>query len=514
MPRHRSISYYAHTEKEYLEICDEVNIDKNINSLYQRRRRRYKTSINSENNEINENQDKFIKNKFVSYDDLEFDQLGINSTYQIEQIENEEEDEDTEVELLTKINNLNVSFKQKNKDNFIINLLACSKHIINSNYTSNQLMKINNYDKKSKKKCGQSKIKPFKLYNENDNLLEEKKNNNKNNDDSNDDEYSGIGPIDSSSPLSKSNLIENENNKNKKKFESEDNNNFSEFNYINKNSPQSSTMSSLSDSSNKKELNNDKYEEKKTERSQTFDNSKFSEWYNYSNDKTERMNNIQNKKIQEFIKKNHFLSKNIDYVDEHLKFLISGSDKRTKQLFINILLNEKKIEKECIYEFNIFKKIIKLLGDFIKLEILVEDCNLCYSIMLNLYLSIVNGLILTIDINEPSSAKYAYELFEKVKYNIYLNQKYFSIICICFNLTEIIKNEENVKKTKEIINKIKIDFNIKTYFINYSLNISYNNDNKLENIINKYLSLAYLKKERKDKIYKYFDTNRKSSTLN
>ena len=513
MPRRRSISYYAHTEKEYLEICDEVNIDKNINSLYQRRRRRYNTSINSENNEMNENQDKFIKNKFASYDDLEFDQLGINSTYQIEQIENEEEDKDTEVELLTKINNLNLSFKQKNKDNFIINFLACSKHIINSNYTSNQRMKINDFNEKNKKLCGQNKIKPFKLYNENDDLSEEKNNNKINYNSSEDDECSGIGSIDSSSPLSIRNLIENQNNKNTKKEESEDNNNFSELNYINKNSPQSSTITS-SLSSNEKELSNDKYEEKKTERSQTFDHSKFSEWYNYSNDKNERMNNIQNKKIQEFIKKNYFLSKNIDYVDEHLKFLISGTDKKTKQLFISILLNEKKIEKECIYDFNIFKKIIKLLGDFIKLELLVEDCNLCYSIMLNLYLSIVNGLILTIDINEPSSAKYAYELFEKVKYNINLNQKYFSIICICFNLTEIIKNEENIKKTKEIIKNIKNDFNIKTYFINYSLNVSYNNDNKLENIINKYLSLAYLKKERKDKIYKYFDTNRKRSTLN
>lgn len=163
------------------------------------------------------------------------------------------------------------------------------------------------------------------------------------------------------------------------------------------------------------------------------------------------------------------------------------------------MLNKNNKSKEEIYEFNIYKKVIKILGDYIKLELLVEDCNLCYSLMLNSYVSVVNGLILTIDINDTSSAKYVYELLEKIKYKLNLNRKHFSVICIYFDFMEINSNKENVSHNKNIISKIENEFNIKTFLISYSLNNIDENDNKLENIINKYLSLAYLKKERKRK---------------
>ena len=94
MPRHRSVSYYAKTEKEYLDKYEEYINDKN-NTLFQRKRRRYKTSF-SNDNEINENKDKLSKKKFSSYDDLEFNELGINSNYQIQNIEDDETDKETE----------------------------------------------------------------------------------------------------------------------------------------------------------------------------------------------------------------------------------------------------------------------------------------------------------------------------------------------------------------------------------------------------------------------------------
>ena len=200
-------------------------------------------------------------------------------------------------------------------------------------------------------------------------------------------------------------------------------------------------------------------------------------------------------------------------MDEHLKFLICGSDIKTKKLLVNEMINKNNNSKEIIYDFNIFKKVIKILGDYVKLELLVEDCNLCYSLMLNAYLSIVNGLILTIDINKTSSASYVYELLEKIKYKLNLNRKNFSVICIGFDFMEINRNEQNIINSKNIINKIENEFNIKTYLISFSLNNICENDNKFENIINKFLSLAYLKKDRKNITNKKNDKNRKKSAL-
>ena len=105
----------------------------------------------------------------------------------------------------------------------------------------------------------------------------------------------------------------------------------------------------------------------------------------------------QNKALQNFISKNEFLSKNIDFVDEHLKFLITGSDIKSKHLFLNQLLSEKSNYEDNSYEsFSICKKVIKLLGDYIKLELYEEDCSLCYSHMLNTYIDFSDGVILII----------------------------------------------------------------------------------------------------------------------
>ena len=482
MPRHRSISHYAQTEKEYLEKCQE-NPNEKGKTLF-KRRRRYKTSFSSKDieyhDEKNENTEKIINKKFSSYDDLEFDELGINSTYQIQNIENENDD-DTEIELLNKINNINLSFKEKDKENFIFNLIACSKNIIND--LPNEFIKSNNSILNEKK---YKYINPFYLENDNNNYL-------------NSDNHIE----------SKINDIENDFNKN---IESESEKNIEEID-INKSSPYSSTInSSISGSSIQKDINY-KDDEKKSERSYTFEESKNSQWYNCSIGNEEKINSIQNKKIQDYIQRNKFLSKNIDYVDEHLKLLVCGSDIRTKNLLINEMLNKNNRSKEKIYEFNIYKKVIKILGDYIKLELLVEDCNLCYSLMLNSYVSVVNGLILTIDINDASSAKYVYELLEKIKYKLNLNRKHFSVICIYFDFIDINSNKENVSYNKNIISKIENEFNIKTFLISYSLNNIDENDNKLENIINKYLSLAYLKKERKNIENKKIDKNRKKSTI-
>ena len=133
--------------------------------------------------------------------------------------------------------------------------------------------------------------------------------------------------------------------------------------------------------------------------------------------------------------------------------------------------------------------------------------------MLKAYLSIVNGLILIIDINEPLSAKYSYDFLEKIKYVLNINKNNYSVICICFDIIEIDKTNKNVIKTKNIINKIKEDYNIKTIFIDFSLN-NPSHEDKLENIINKFLSLAYLKKERKYINNKNIKNNRKKSSLN
>ena len=106
--RKRSESFYAKNSDEFEQIYNKRR------SLYERR----KSRLNSIENTINIS--KQLKN-FPAYDDLEIDELGVNSTFQITTKEDSSEDEkEEENNLLNNIENLNLSLKQNNDKCFMI----------------------------------------------------------------------------------------------------------------------------------------------------------------------------------------------------------------------------------------------------------------------------------------------------------------------------------------------------------------------------------------------------------
>jgi len=451
MRRQRSISFYAETENEYIE---EYNKSKSISERRRCRSRSY-THDNEEGSDgQNDNNRRYKKKYFQSLDDLELDQLGVNSTFQIADIENEEPEEN-EIGLIQKIKNINLSFKENNNSSFFTNLAPLTKNIIGT------------YGSKIKKKAVLERTRSDG-YDLNDfisadiiNSLKkdkktlEEKDKEENEDDNNDNEYInllGVGAhihhlrysgIKNQNENEDSNVIKRERNNsiietiysneenncvsfldnlninelnksNNKLFDNENdnendlspnkysnnndyNNNYKIEDYAEQNSPNKDnnvnnnnlsydinnfeSSNNKSDNDNdKNDANNDKNEDKKMRR-YTFDINTFIPDNNYAKEgeENDNQNPIQNKTLQNYISKNEFLSKNIDYVDEHLKFLITGSDIKTKHLFLNQLLKEKSNYEDSNYEkFNILKKIIKLLGDYIKLELYEEDCSLCY----------------------------------------------------------------------------------------------------------------------------------------
>ena len=301
-----------------------------------------------------------------------------------------------------------------------------------------------------------------------------------------------------------------------KKIKNDDNIAFS----YNINNIQNNKYLDISDNDNSKNSDSNEKNDDKKMRRYTFDINAFIPDNNYRKEGEENENEnpkIQNKTLQNFISKNEFLSKNIDFVDEHLKFLITGCDIKSKHLFLNHLLNEKSNYDET---FNICKKVIKLLGDYIKLELYEEECNLCYSHMLNTYIDFQDGVILIINMNIPSSAQYIYDIIDKLKYKINKDKRHFNAILFCFEIIEVedlksvdIDKEENnnknninninnnITQSKEIIDKIIKDFEMKPNYITFYRNTK---DECLKNkkfglVINKFLSLSYLKKERKIK---------------
>ena len=567
MKRTRSISFYAETEEDYIE---EYNRRKSISE----RRRFYPRSYshnNDDNNYSRKNSDYNYKKKFFqSYDDLELDQLGVNSTFQITTIE-KEDSEDNEGGLIQKINNINLSFKQNNIS-FFSNLAPFTKNIIgnlnsktkqnlgdniprnnsyegrlDSNLSNNLLKKLENvklnnekdntneekydYDKLLAEGCGLYKIENSPLENGDDfvkrerfNSIIEKKCEN---------DASFLDNININELKNSNNEIYNNNNYNNYYLNEKENNS---ENYINKIKNDYELDSNEYDNINIDNINNlninencqnylendiDKNNEnteindEKKMRRYTFDINSFfpDSSYHKEGEDNENVSSVQNKTLQNFICKNEFLSKNIDFVDEHLKFLVTGSDIKSKHLFLSQLLNERLNNEDSNDEsFNITKKIIKILGDYIKLEIYEEDCSLCYSQMLDTYIDFSDGVILIINMDIPCSAKYIYDIVEKLKYKLTKDKMHFNAILLCFEIITVedfkettkennIINNKEIKESKEIINEITNKFELKPNYITFYLNDKDKclKNEKFELAINKFLSLAYLKKERKNR---------------
>ena len=355
--RKRSESFYAKNDYEIEQIYNKRR------NLYVRR----KSRLNSINNSLN-NSKQLIN--FNAYDDIEIDELGVNSTFQITTIDDSSEDEkEEENNLLNNIENLNLSLKQNNEKMFYENLTKCSKNV---------------FDNKE-------------------------------------------------IPIKK--------------------------NATNYNIKNTSINNSI-----------------KLIRSQTFNDNSIKKF--------------DKEKILPIINANEFLSENIDIVENTLKFLVMGASKSGKSYFISKVFEEKNKElKQYSGMLVIRKKNIKLLGNYIRLELLDTNSELSNSNMLDVYYKISDGMIMIIDNENLNSAIYIIDLLEKMKYKFNQNEKYNLLFLL------IIKNNDNLNNNnkqsfeiKNIISKIENEYN---YHFKY---IDLKDSEKFNNIINKFFSISYLKK--------------------
>ena len=397
--RKRSLSFYAKNEDEYNKIYNRKK------TLMERKSER-KSHSNKKNNDDFGNNYNNLVNKYKSFDELELDELGVNSTFQITTMDDEQTSmEDAEKIILESLDNLNLSLKSKNKNMFFENLFQFSENIVNSETNNNNNMK---------------KQVHFQL------------------------------------KIEENNNFENNNN----------NNNFK---------------------------NNNNIKKEKLKRSKTFDTLNEIE-ENYF----EKENINKNENIYSYIQSNNFLSQNIDYTDETLKFLVMGSENCGKSYFISKLFMENNdIHGKMSPKFSSFeirKKNIKLLGHYIKLELLDTQSSLSKTQMLNVYYKICDGMISIIDFEKEKSAQFILDLYEKKKYEIDINNKNNIILCIKNNINKIEINKNN--SIVKILKKIENNFDTKINYINFD-NISH-----FHNVLNKYFSITYLKKD-------IFNTKRK-----
>ena len=368
--RKRSESFYAKNDYEIEQIYNKRR------NLYVRR----KSRLNSINNSLN-NSKQLIN--FNAYDDIEIDELGVNSTFQITTIDDSSEDEkEEENNLLHNIENLNLSLKQNNEKMFYENLTKCSKNV---------------FDNKE-------------------------------------------------IPIKK--------------------------NATNYNIKNTSINNSI-----------------KLIRSQTFNDNSIKKF--------------DKEKILPIINANEFLSENIDIVENTLKFLVMGASKSGKSYFISKVFEEKNKElKQYSGMLVIRKKNIKLLGNYIRLELLDTNSELSNSNMLDVYYKISDGMIMIIDNENLNSAIYIIDLLEKMKYKFNQNEKYNLLFLL------IIKNNDNLNNNnkqsfeiKNIISKIENEYN---YHFKY---IDLKDNEKFNNIINKFFSISYLKKGWNTKLNKGKEKN-------
>ena len=141
------------------------------------------------------------------------------------------------------------------------------------------------------------------------------------------------------------------------------------------------------------------------------------------------------------------------------------------------------------------KKNIKLLGHYIRLELLDTNSELSNSNMLDVYYKISDGMILIVDSQSPNSAYYIKDLLEKMKYEFHQNN-FYNLLFLSISK----KENNNLKDNKGKLNSIETEsiiHNIENEY-NYKFkNICLDDDDKFYNVMNKFFSISYLKKGRK-----------------
>ena len=175
-----------------------------------------------------------------------------------------------------------------------------------------------------------------------------------------------------------------------------------------------------------------------------------------------------------------------------------GASKSGKSYFISKVLDEKNKETKQYSGNLVFrKKNIKLLGNYIRLELLDTNSELSNSNMFDVYYKISDGMIMIIDNENINSAIYINELLEKMKYEFDQNDKYnLLFLLIIKNNDNLNNNNIQLSEIKNIISKIENEYN---YHFKY---IDLEDNEKFNNIINKFFSISYLKKGWNKKIKK------------
>ena len=187
-----------------------------------------------------------------------------------------------------------------------------------------------------------------------------------------------------------------------------------------------------------------------------------------------------------------------------------GASKSGKSYFISKVFEEKNKElKQYSGMLVIRKKNIKLLGNYIRLEFLDTNSELSNSNMFDVYYKISDGMIMIIDNENINSAIYINELLEKMKYEFDQNDMYNLLFLL------IIKNNDNLNNNniqlleiKNIITNIENEYN---YHFKY---IDLEDNEKFNNIINKFFSISYLKKGWNKKLKKGKGKNKEKKKLN
>lgn len=189
------------------------------------------------------------------------------------------------------------------------------------------------------------------------------------------------------------------------------------------------------------------------------------------------------------ISNNSVLANNIDITDETLKLMMIGDEKAGKTYFIQKLLNYRMKEYTHTKSLEIYKKQIKLLGNYVRLELWDTNLSIIHSNLFGLYQKLSDSVILVINADKPSSAYFIYDLLSKIDKSLFCIDKNIFVLCNKREkVFQVNNSNSSYEQTYNVIQKIIKDIGIKVYFVDYD------EIDELQNVVNKLISITYLKK--------------------